>query len=788
MAAMTDTENPAAATKTAATGRTARTAAADPGSDPGKEWHQTACNLCSVNCGVEIRLDGRRFARVRGDKANPQSRGYTCEKALRLDHYQNGPHRLASPMRRNAEGGYDPIDWDTAIREVAAGFARVRDTHGGERIFYYGGGGQGNHLPGGFASATRRALGIRHSSNALAQEKTGEFWVDGRLFGDMSCHTTPDLHNTDCAVFLGKNPWHSHGFPRARVVLKEIANDPDRTLIVIDPRVTETAALADHHLRVRPGGDSHLLGAMLKILFEEGLVDRAYLDEHANGLAEIEELLAPVDAAEWCERAGVAEAEVRAVARVIAGAGSCAIYEDLGVQMAPHSTLNSWLEKLIYIVTGNFGVRGGMNLHTRLAKLSGGGRGAQRLTPVGGHRILGGLMPCNVIPEEIIGDHPDRFRGVLVESANPVHSLADSPRWREAFEALEFSVVVDVAMTETARQADYVLPACSQYEKWEATFFTLEFPDNYFHLRPPLLAPLPGTLTEPEIHRRLCRELGAYSDDDLTELRAAAAEGLQAFSEQFFDLVAARPHLGDYLPLVLMETLGRSLGEGNEQIAAVWGLVQRLAAEEPESLRRAGYEGEGAALGNALFEAIRTSASGVVFSSDPYDQTWERMMTADHKISLMVDELAPEFRSLPDEPAGGAAGGGAGDEYPFVLAAGERRASTANTAIRDPQWRRKHPTTGLRICPSDAAALGLADGGKVRISTKRGETVGTVEISDTLLPGHVSLPNGQGLSYPDADPETDLGVSPNELTSAEDRDWFAGTPWHKHVRARLEKV
>jgi len=748
----------------------------------GSEWHQTACNLCSVNCGVEIKLSGRTFARVRGDKANPQSRGYTCEKALRLDHYQNGPHRLTTPMRRNAEGGYEPVDWDTAIREVAAGFAEIRDAHGGEKIFYYGGGGQGNHLPGGFSSATRRALGIRYASNALAQEKTGEFWVDGQLFGDMSCHTTPDLHNTDCAVFLGKNPWHSHGFPRARVVLREIANDPDRTLIVIDPRLTETAALADHHLQVRPGGDSHLLGAMLRILLDDSLIDHGYLAEHANGLAEIEELLSIVDVAEWCERCGVAEDKVRAAVRAIAAADSCAIYEDLGVQMAPHSTLNSWLEKLIYILTGNFGARGGMNLHTRLAKLSGGGRGAQRLTPVAGHRILGGLMPCNGICDEILTDHPDRFRGVLVESANPVHSLADSPRWREAFRELEFSVVIDVAMTETAMQADYVLPASSQYEKWEATFFTLEFPDNYFHLRPPLLAPLAGTLSEPEIHRRLCRELGAYTDDDLTDLRAAAGEGLDAFSERFFDLIAERPHLGDFLPLVLMETLGRTFGEGNEQIAAVWGLVQKLAAEEPDSIRRAGYEGQGLALGNALFEAIRTSPSGVVFSTDPYSQTWERMRSPDHKISLMVPELVDEFRSLPADTLPDS------DEYPFVLAAGERRASTANTAIRDPQWRRKHPTTGLRISPADADALGLSDGGKVRISTKRGETVGTVEISDTLQPGHVSLPNGQGLSYPDADPEIDLGVSPNELTSSEDRDWLAGTPWHKHVRARLEKV
>ena len=128
------------------------------------DWHPTACILCECNCGIEVRLggdDGRRFERIRGDKAHPASQGYTCEKALRLDHYQNGRHRLTSPLRRRADGTFEEIDWDTAIAEVAERFAAVRDTHGGESIFYYGGGGQGNHLGGAYSTATRAALGSR---------------------------------------------------------------------------------------------------------------------------------------------------------------------------------------------------------------------------------------------------------------------------------------------------------------------------------------------------------------------------------------------------------------------------------------------------------------------------------------------------------------------------------------------------------------------------------------------------------------------------------------------------
>ena len=154
---------------------------------------------------------------MRGDKDSPRSHGYACEKAQRLDHYQNARDRLTAPLRRRADGTFEEIDWDTAVREVAARLGEVRDEHGGESIFYYGGGGQGNHLGGAYAAATRAAFGVRYMSNALAQEKTGESWVDARLFGRPRCHTTPDFERAEVAMFVGKNPWHSHGFPRSRV-------------------------------------------------------------------------------------------------------------------------------------------------------------------------------------------------------------------------------------------------------------------------------------------------------------------------------------------------------------------------------------------------------------------------------------------------------------------------------------------------------------------------------------------------------------------------------------------
>ncbi|MFA9566390.1 MAG: molybdopterin-dependent oxidoreductase, partial [Acidimicrobiales bacterium] len=294
--------------------------------------------LCSINCGIEVKLDGRRFARVRGDKDHPESKGYTCEKALRLDHYQNGRHRLTSPLRRRADGTYEEVDWDTALHEVATRLAAVRDTHGGETIFYYGGGGQGNHLGGGYSSATRAALGSTFASNALAQEKTGEFWVDGQLFGRSSCHTTGDYEEAQVAVFWGKNPWQSHGFPRARVTLKEIAKDPDRSLVVIDPKRSETADLADIHLQVRPGGDGWLLAALLKVLVDEDMLDGEFLDLRTVDLDQVLTALAAVDVDDYAERAGLTADQVRETARLIGRAESCSIFEDLGNAALPIPT------------------------------------------------------------------------------------------------------------------------------------------------------------------------------------------------------------------------------------------------------------------------------------------------------------------------------------------------------------------------------------------------------------------------------------------------------------------
>ncbi|NGN91839.1 molybdopterin-dependent oxidoreductase [Nocardioides sp. KC13] len=820
-------------------------------------WQKTACILCENNCGLEVQLDGRSLVKIRGDKAHPNSKGYTCEKPLRLDKYQSNPHRLTSPLRRTPEGGYEEIDWDTAITEIGARLAQVRDEYGGDKIFYYAGGGQGNHLGAAYGRSLLHALGGLYYSNALAQEKVGEAWVDAQLYGT---HTSGDYENSEVALFVGKNPWQSHGVAHARTVLREIARDPERALIVIDPRRSETAEIADIHLQVKPGTDAWCLAAILGVLVEEDLVDRAWLREHTTGADAVLAVLQQVDVTDCSRKCGIDEELIRTTARRIARASSLATYEDIGVQQGPNSTLVSYLNKLQWILTGNFAKPGAVHMHSWLFPLVGSwhhipperpiplartrqvvgdlamrraaplirnllqaGESSPRrramaeksadvalsaffdavsvplarrfantlnmhngpdTTPVTGAPIFSGLVQATTITEEILTDHPDRLRAMWVDASNPVHSLPDSQRMRAAFEELELTVVVDVAMTETARCADYVLPATSQFEKWEGSLFTLHFPHNAYQARAPLMDRLAGTRPEPEIYVALIDELGVVDQVLIDQLTAAARIGRKAFALAFFSTLAARPELTGVVPYLLYKTLGSTLPDGQESLAVVWGMAHLCAIGYPDGVSRAGHQGSGFDLGESLFAAIQESRQGVTITDDRYEDAWGYIHHDDKRIHVHIPALIEELGLLLwTEPRF------TSSEFPLTLSAGERRAFTANVIFRDPEWRRRDKSGALRISSEDAAALGVQTGDAVRVVTEVGEAAATVEISDIMQAGHISLPNGFGLAHPDTDGQDNVvGTPPNELTGITRRDKFFLTPWHKNVPARIERL
>lgn len=747
-------------------------------------WRKSACNLCYVNCGVEVEVlgdgDGERLGRVRGDPAHPRTRGYLCNKAQAIPAYVHHDDRLTTPLRRRPDGTHEAIDWDTAITEIAARLGEIVARHGADVLALYGGGGQGNHAGGAFANSFLRALGSRHVFNALAQEKTGDFWVNGHLFGAQTCHTAEDIEHCDLLLVIGANPWLAHGFTNARQAINAIVKDPARRLIVIDPRRSETAAHADLHVPVRPGADAFLMAALLALLIRREAVDTDFISTHTTGYATVQATLDAVDIERFAAAADVSLSVLEQLADRVQAAKSMVVRAELGIQQGRNSTLNSYLEKLLYLLTGHFGRPGTNALHGWLQPLWANGRG-QRYAPLD-IEVIAGLLPPNRLAEAIESEHPERLRALWVDSSNPFNTVADTRRLEAARERLDLLVAIDVAYTETAAQADYVLPASSQYEKCEYTLFNFEYPVNYFHVRRPLLPPLPGTLPEPEIYLRLVTALGLMPPPPaLDAVTNVARSQPAAFAASFANLSRDYPHAAGAGALLLYATLGRTLPPGTAAAAPLWASAQRLAASRPAAVARAlelPGDSDPRELGQRLFAAVIESPSGTAISVD--DSVWDLVETADGRVHLAIGELLAALAALdPDAVL-------PSPDYPFILSAGQRRMQNVNQILRAPHFRKRDPDGALYIHPADLATLDVAEQAWVVVESRRGEVLARARADDGMRRGNVSLPHGYGQAYPAGDGERRVcGPRINTLTDAQSRDPIAGTPLHKYVPVRL---
>ena len=606
--------------------------------------HKSACILCSINCGINIEVDHetKQFVKITGDKDHPTSQGYICQKATRLNYYQQ-QERLKTPLRKKADGTFEEISWDTAIQEIADKLVQLRDTHGGHSIAYAGGGGQGNHLAQMYAGTFRKVLGTPYIYSSIAQEKTGNFWVNGKLFGKQNVNYGEPIADAEFGLIIGANPMQSHGMPRARRVIGEISRDKNRTLVVIDPRENETAKKADYFLQVKPGRDAWLMSAMLGIILQEGLVDKEFIENHTNGFEEVKPYFMNIPIKEYCEIAGVAYELVAEVTRKMAAAKSVAVRSDLGIEMSLNSTLNAYLKRLLFLLTGNFNKHGTNHLATWFMPLIGHSRDLEdggRTTMVTKTREIAKVYPPNVLAQEIDNDHPDRLRALFVDSCNPVLNWVDTNAQKKAYEKLDLMVVVDVAMTETAREAHYVLPASNQFEKYEAAFFS----ESIFHLRKPIFSAKEGTLSEPEIYTRLIKAMGALEGIDFAELKKAALLDKETpnkgiFQGAFMQATMKAPQLNQLSAVALRETLGAAMPDGAENAAFVWFAAQLYASKYPKAIRNAGIEGKGAELGNIIFDKIMNTPSGIEVSKHNYEDLWDLMKTKDKKVALHIPEL-----------------------------------------------------------------------------------------------------------------------------------------------------
>ena len=763
--------------------------------DKNQEWKSSACILCSIGCAIEVQVDGTKFTKIRGDKAAISSEGYICQKAAKLDHYQNHSERLTKPLRKNAQGEFEEIEWDIAIAEIGERMKAIKKEHGGHAFAYYGGGGQGNHLGGTYSSSLLSALGTPYLYTALGQEKTGDFWINGKLFGRQNCFAVEGMEHADYVIVLGANPWSAHGIPKTRDVLKAFKKDPERTMVVVDPRLSESAKMADIHLAVKPGKDAFLLSAIIAIILQEGLEDSRFLEQHTNGFEQLRQQFLAIPLEKYAEESGIDLELIRKVAIGFAKAKTATVRADLGIQQSLHSTLNSYLEKLLYLITGNFNKKGGNHLIAQFAPIIGHSKEPTEggpVTRVTGMKGISKIFPPNILPLEINTDHPERVRALIVDSGNPALSGADSLAYRKAFEKLELSVVIDVALTETARLSDYVLPAPTQFEKTECVFFTFAFPTPYFHLRKPIIDSttenLGDTLPEAEIYRRLVVALGELPDRFPTLERIAKLDRKFPASRLFPIALAAtlkaNPKWMPYVPLILYATLGKALPENMASAATLWGVSQFFATKYSKQVAKAGIGGKGYKQGNALFQKMIDSDKPIALATFDYQNTWELMRTKDKKVNLYIEEMASELEALANE-----ASEPANKEFPFVLMAGERRSYNANQIFRTPDWRKTDKEGAMRIHPEDLKSLGLEDGAKANCRSATSKIEVLLMEDDAVQKGMVTLPHGYGMLYTSTTGELKQnGPAINELTATDHCDPIAKTPYHKHVPVAIETV
>jgi anaerobic selenocysteine-containing dehydrogenase len=741
------------------------------------QWHKSGCVLCPQNCGLEIRVENDRMVRVRPDRQNPRSRGYACRKGLNVIYHQYPADRLTRPLKRTGDR-FEPITWERAIDEIATRMHELVKRHGPRCLAYMGASAMGGHAEAAFGLSLLRAMGSQYLYSSAGQEFSGIFWVLGRLFGRQYHMVIPDEQAAEMLVAWGWNGMQSHQMPRAPIVLKAFRKDPHRLLVAIDPRRSETAAIADMHLALRPGTDALLIKTMIAIIVRQGWENAAYIAGHVDGWERIRPWFEDFDVAAALAVCKLEEQPVRELCRLMTTRRWC-MHPDLGIYMGRHSTLNSYLMHVLGAICGIFGVRGGNVIPGMVSPL---GFHADERHPKTWRTVATGMPPAAagsfppvVMPEEILSDHPERLRAVHVSACNPLRAYPDTAAYERAFGRLDLLVVNDIVMSESARLAHYVLPCRTFYESWDATFFPNNFPEVYFQIRPPLVAPPPLCLEASQIFTLLADKLGLIPAIPATLQKAAAGDRL-TFASQLMAWAASEPQALARMPFILAKTLGREWDSAAK--AALWGLLLTAPETFRANAARAGFS-PGMEQGDRIFQALMDHPEGLWVGRVDPDNNLAAVRTPSGKIEVYIAELAVQAQSL--DPAGEARALRMPAAFPLVLNAGRHMQSNANTLMRNPEWSQGQRACTIAVHPSDAQALGLADGQQVRITTQAGSQEGELEVSDQVRSGTVLIPHGFGLLYAGKV----YGINVNRLTQSTHRDTL-GTPLHRFVPCRLE--
>ncbi|MBB5075586.1 molybdopterin-dependent oxidoreductase [Nonomuraea endophytica] len=704
--------------------------------------HRT-CPLCEAVCGLTLTLDdGGHVTSVRGDKEDPFSKGFICPKGASLGKLDEDPDRLTRPLVREGEL-WREVGWDEAFAAVQEGFSRVTEEHGREAFGVYLGNPNAHTMAGAlYAAPMIRALGTRNVFSASTADQMPKHVSSGLMFGHPLSIPVPDLDRTDYLLMLGANPLDSNGslctapdFPGR---LKALRGRGGR-LVVVDPRRTRTAALADEHVFIRPGTDAYLLFGIVHTLLAEDLTD---VRQEINGLAELTQAAKHFAPDVVARRTGVPAEVIVRLARELAGAPTAAVYARIGTCTAEFGTLAQWLVDVVNVLTGNLDRPGGVMFP--MPATEGGRRRKPYQTGRWRSRVrdlpeANGELPVATLADEIETPGQGQIRCMVTVAGNPVLSAPNGGRLDGALGGLAFMVSVDPYLNETTRHAHVILPPPRVLQAGHYDFALLGFAvRNYTRYSRPLL-PLADRPSEGMILARL----------------AVIASGLDGDLDAFIigqalEKAVSTPGSG---------VEGRDAGELAALLDGESGAERRL-----DMMLRLGPYGEWSGRGELSLRKLLDNPHGLDLG--PLEPRLpELLTTASGRVELAPPQLIDDVERLRD---------GLGAEPPGFLLIGRRHLRSNNSWMHNVA-----PLVGgsnlctLQINPADVDRLGLDGYARVRSAT--GELTVPLEPTDTIMPGVVSLPHGWGHAGSTQSVAAEHpGVSANTLTDESTVDLPSG--------------
>lgn len=717
------------------------------------------CPLCEATCGLTLTIEGTRVTHARGDRDDVFSEGFICPKGASFGAVDSDLDRLRTPLVRR-DGELREATWEEAFDAVAAGIRPVVERYGPNSVGVVLGNPNVHTMAGAlYPTVLLAGLGTRSVFTASTVDQMPKHVSSGLLYGDANAIPVPDLDHTDHLLLIGANPLESNGslctapdFPGKLKALKARGG----SLVVIDPRRTRTAKLADRHIAVRPGTDALLLAAMAQVLYAEGLVEPT---PHVQGVEELADALrefTPEAVAPACD---VDAGLIRTLARELAAAPTAAVYGRIGSCTVPHGTLASWLVDVLNVLTGNLDRPGGalfpQAATDKTPRPAGPGRGfalGRWHSRVSRHPEAKGELPLSALAEEIdtATEEGEPVRALVAVAANPVLSAPDGDRLDKALDSLDFMVSVDPYLNETSRHAHVVLPPPppSQSPHHDFAFNTLAVRNQVRYTRPAV--PLqPGRMAETEILARLILAVTGMHGAD-----PAAVD--QMVIDQTLGKAVTEPHSPVY---------DRDPRDLAAQLTGDTGPERRL-----DMMLRLGPYGDGFGVrpDGLTLEKLLAHPHGIDLGP-LRSRLPQPLKTRSGRVELLpgpIEEDLPRLRAaLAERPEG-------------LVLVGRRHLRSNNS------WMHNVPAlTGgtnrctLHIHPEDAERLGVADGAPVRVKGAGGEVTAPAEVTDAVRRGVVSLPHGWGHDRPGtrlSHASTDPGVNVNQLLDGRLLDPLSG--------------